>query len=143
MKKIELRKRKFSTLMIKSLCRKIYGKAIADSTWVAWRKWAGITGRVRQIEGENALTLMAIASIRARNPRRELRRSEIEHEIPVVSVVLVEAVRLLDDRYVVGRCAEGFLDTMGQPLSRSSLYRKIPNFKMDAMIPVDFLLNVA
>lgn len=143
---LKLKERTFPSTFIRSLCCRVIGHQIADSTWTRWRSWKQVAKRARTLTGDEAIDLIAIALARskAHSPHTQLKASEIVAQRPEASLMLTTFIGWLDARYVFGRNAIEWLSTVrSRRISQATLYRKIPEFSKRDPIPINVLWAIS
>lgn len=139
---LTLKERTFPSIFIRSLCCRVVGHEIADTTWTRWRSWKEVPERLRDLSGDQAIDLIAIAIARseATSPHTQLSACDIIERRPKASALLLSFIEWLDAQYVPKRHAIEWLITVrNRRISRSTLYRKIPDIKKRQLIPVEML----
>lgn len=137
------RERQFPTTMVKAYISALYGKRPSNNVWCNWRQWADVPPRALEIEFMQFCELAAIAVIRRKDSRRQLRKSEIVElaRSPEIQKPLVELIKRVDAKTVKGSYVVQLLQHLGIQRSRATIYRKIPNFSTRKFYPVDWLIH--
>jgi len=143
---LTLKERTFPSVFIRALCCRVVGHQIADTTWTRWRSWKEVPERSRDLTGDQAIDLIAIAMARseAESPHTQLRASDVIEYRPRASVLLLTFIELLDARYVPGKNAIEWLAMVrNRRISRATLYRRIPGFSERKLIPIETLSAIS
>lgn len=145
----ELKQRYFVSSFARRWCDRIYGGAIADSTWGRWRRWAGIPTDAKILRFDQICFLAAVATIRAddRARGRSLRRElHLQNEIlPLMESLeiqepLAKVIQYMDATGTVsGKDAAAALRARGYQVTERSLYRSVPKFNRQRLYQVEYL----